>query len=149
MCAFSISSRSRTLYGFFRIESVSSPPCSKPMYPGGAPISLATACFSIYSLMSKRINSTPRIREICLATSVFPTPVGPVNRKEPIGLSGAPSPARDRLMEVVSDFMADSWPNTTCLSSPSSVSSFPRSEVETLRLGILAILATIFSISDG
>ena len=28
----------------------------------------------------------------CRATSVLPTPVGPENRKEPIGLSGLPSP---------------------------------------------------------
>ncbi len=51
-----------------------------------APINRATVCFSMYSLMSKRINSTPRILATCRVTSVLPTPVGPVNKKHPTGL---------------------------------------------------------------
>mmetsp|Transcript_20043 Transcript_20043/g.55734 ORF Transcript_20043/g.55734 Transcript_20043/m.55734 type:complete len:225 (+) Transcript_20043:371-1045(+) len=53
-CAFSTSSRRTTVYGFFRTASVSCPPSSCPMYPGGAPMSLATECCSWYSLMSMR-----------------------------------------------------------------------------------------------
>ena len=34
----------------------------------------------------------------CFASSVFPTPVGPVNRKHPAGRSGWPRPALDRLI---------------------------------------------------
>src|SRR6185503_3427464 len=34
-----------------------------------------TVCFSMYSLMSKRRNSTPSTWASCLASSVFPTPV--------------------------------------------------------------------------
>src|SRR4029450_353048 len=56
----------------------------------------ATACFSMYSLMSKRMNSLPRRNASCLASSVLPTPVGPVNRKHPAGRSGCASPARER-----------------------------------------------------
>lgn len=41
-----------------RTCSVSCPPSSKPTYPGGAPISLATACFSMYSDMSSRTYDT-------------------------------------------------------------------------------------------
>ena len=52
----------------------------------------------MYSLMSKRRNSTPSAAASCLASSVLPTPVGPANRNEPTGLSGVPSPARDRRM---------------------------------------------------
>ena len=40
----------------------------------------------------------PRCRASCLASSVFPTPVGPVKRKAPAARSGGPSPARARLM---------------------------------------------------
>ena len=29
----------------------------------------------------------------CFANSVFPTPVGPVNKKQPTGLSGSDNPA--------------------------------------------------------
>ena len=51
-CAFSISSSRTTLYGCVRTASTSRPPCSKPTYPGGAPIRRDTACFSMNSLMS-------------------------------------------------------------------------------------------------
>ena len=47
---------------------------------GGAPTSRETVWRSMYSDMSKRINSTPSATASCLATSVFPTPVGPENR---------------------------------------------------------------------
>ena len=49
---------------------------------------------SMYSDMSKRTSSTPSVAASCFATSVLPTPVGPENRKQPIGFSGSPSPAR-------------------------------------------------------
>src|SRR2546427_511184 len=58
-CAFSISSSSNIEYGFLVIASVSRPPCSKPTYPGGAPMRRDTACRSMYSDMSKRISSMP------------------------------------------------------------------------------------------
>ena len=78
--AFSISSNNNILCGCWSILSVNTPPWSKPTYPGGAPISLETACFSIYSDISNLINSTPRQSANCLATSVLPTPVGPEKR---------------------------------------------------------------------
>jgi hypothetical protein len=53
--------------------------------PGGAPISRDTVWRSMYSDMSKRINSMPMILASCRVTSVLPTPVGPANRKEPMG----------------------------------------------------------------
>src|SRR6267143_394939 len=56
-CAFSISSNRITEYGRRRIASVSCPPSSYPTYPGGAPISRATACFSMYSDMSMRTSA--------------------------------------------------------------------------------------------
>ena len=34
----------------------------------------------------------------CFASSVFPTPVGPENKKLPIGFSGLPRPARESLI---------------------------------------------------
>ena len=35
----------------------------------------------------------------CFANSVFPTPVGPVNKKQPTGLSGSDNPAWEILIE--------------------------------------------------
>ena len=48
----------------------------------------------MYSDMSKRLSSMPMISASWRATSVLPTPVGPENRKLPIGLSGSRRPAR-------------------------------------------------------
>ncbi|KAA6428910.1 MAG: hypothetical protein FRX49_01020 [Trebouxia sp. A1-2] len=73
-----------TLYGLRLTASVSWPPSSCPTYPGGAPISLLTVCFSMYSPMSIRtiIFSSSNMRAArALASSVLPTPVGPRNRK--------------------------------------------------------------------
>src|SRR5215831_13494682 len=127
-CAFSISSSSTTLYGCVRTASTRSPPCSKPTYPGGAPIRRATACFSMYSLMSKRMNSLPSNVASCFASSVFPTPVGPVKRKQPAGLSGWPRPARARLVACATACTASSWPNTTRFSDSSRVLKRSRSD---------------------
>src|SRR5438067_7103235 len=99
-CAFSISSSSNTACGCLRMASVSRPPCSKPTYPGGAPIRRLTVCFSMYSDMSNRISGTPMIRPSCFASSVLPTPVGPEKRKLPIGLVGEPNPERERRMAL-------------------------------------------------
>ena len=41
----------------------------------------------------------PSVLLNCLATSVFPTPVGPENRYEPIGFPSSLSPALASLME--------------------------------------------------
>src|SRR5512138_3697625 len=83
-----------------------------------------TVCFSMYSDMSKRMNSTPSTCASCLASSVLPTPVGPANRKLPVGLFGLPRPARDSLMTVASCSIALSWPKMSRFSSPSRFASF-------------------------
>ena len=62
---------------------------------GGDPIILETLCFSIYSDISTRIIacSLPNTASAsALESSVFPTPVGPRNKKEPIGLAGSFNP---------------------------------------------------------
>ena len=111
--AFSSSSNTTTLYGLRRTASVSCPPSSYPTYPGGAPIRRETANFSIYSDISKRIiaSSSPN-RNVAklLASSVFPTPVGPKNRKPPIGRCGFPSPVRLRRIACETAFTASSCP---------------------------------------
>src|SRR6056297_3335987 len=91
----------------------------------------------------------PMLVASCLATSVLPTPVGPMKRKEPMGWSGAASPARDLLMAVVRVSMAVSWPKITLSSLPGKDSREDLSAAVTLETGTLAILATIFSISLG
>src|SRR5438105_2676142 len=98
-CAFSISSSSTTEYGARFTRSVSWPPSSYPTYPGGEPMSLLTECFSMNSLMSKRISDFSLPNRKCAsvrATSVLPTSVGPRNRNDPIGREGDFSPASER-----------------------------------------------------
>ena len=51
-CAFSISSKRTTEYGFLLTASVSWPPSSYPTYPGGATTNLDTENFYIYSVIS-------------------------------------------------------------------------------------------------
>jgi len=71
-------------------------PSSYPTYPGGEPISLETLNFSIYSDISSLIKASSlskRISASAFESSVFPTPVGPKNRNEPIGLVRSLSPA--------------------------------------------------------
>ena len=108
-------------------------------------MSRATACFSMYSLMSKRRNSLPRCSASCLASSVLPTPVGPVKRKHPAGRSGCPSPARARLMARATVPTASSCPKTTRPSDSSSDRRRSRSEEDACLAGIRAIRATTSS----
>ena len=58
-----------------------------------------TECFSMYSLMSRRVmaaSSSNRNPASALVSSVLPTPVGPRNRNEPMGRLGSFNPARAR-----------------------------------------------------
>ena len=114
-CAFSISSKRITLYGFLLTFSLSCPPSSYPTYPGGEPIILDTLCFSMYSDISTRIIacSLPNTASAkALESSVFPTPVGPRNRKEPIGLAGSFRPTLPRFTARATADTASSWPIT-------------------------------------
>lgn len=90
-------------------------------------MSLDTECFSINSDMSKRTKdfSEPNRNSASRrATSVFPTPVGPRNRKQPTGRAGDLSPARLRRMARASAVMALSWLITRLCSSGSMRRSF-------------------------
>ena len=115
------------------------PPSSNPTYPGGAPISLETACFSMNSDMSIRIRlslSSKRCAARALARAVFPTPVGPAKRNAPMGrdLSCKPVLARQRAADSV--FTASSCPTTCCFSTLPSVSSFCRCASVIFSVGI-------------
>ncbi len=113
--AFSTSSNRITEYGFWRIFSVNWPPSSYPTYPGGEPIKRLVLYFSINSDISTRTNasSLPNMASAsALASSVFPTPVGPKNINEPIGRFGSFNPLLDRLIALETDSTACSCPIT-------------------------------------
>src|SRR5699024_12838440 len=80
---------------------------SFPTQPGGEPMILGTACFSIYSLISDRKSASRSPNHSSANTldnSVLPTPVGPTNRNEPIGryLDFRPALLRRTAFEILS-----------------------------------------------
>jgi len=96
-------------------------------------------CFSIYSLIIDRVIALITIEQetqpSAFVSSVFPTPVGPRNRRAESGRCGSRSPARAR-RNIASDTASTalSWPTTAaapamspfpefCLRSPSSIFS--------------------------
>ena len=76
-----------------------------------------TLCFSMYSDMSTRIRSSslPNMAFArLLESSVLPTPVGPRNKKEPMGRFGSFRPTLLRFMALATASTALSCP-ITCL----------------------------------
>jgi len=81
----------------------------------GAPIKRATLCFSMYSDISSRIiapSSSNKNSASALESSVLPTPVGPKNKKDPIGRFSSCNPARARLTALDTALMAFTCPTT-------------------------------------
>ena len=93
-----------------RIALLKSPPSSKPIYPAGDPISLLIACFSAYSLISKRSKFKPKNSAKALQNSVFPTPLDPVNKNTPRGVLEFLNPAKLCLSDETRLSITSSWP---------------------------------------
>ena len=95
-------------------------------------------------------SSSPNIKSAnTLARRVFPTPVGPKNMKEPMGLLGSFIPARERLTAWAMDVMASSWPTTLLCSSSSIFIRRSDSPCSSLSSGIPVHLDTIWAISSS
>ena len=91
------------------------------------------------SLMSMRTiarSSSNRNAASALVSSVLPTPVGPRNRKLPIGRFGSCNPARARRTALATARNASSWPTTRLRSSSSMRSSLARSPSSILSTGM-------------
>ena len=63
------------------------------------------------SIRTIACSSSKRNSASALASSVLPTPVGPMKRNEPRGLFGSCRPARARLIVLDTASMASSWPD--------------------------------------
>ena len=107
-----------------------------------------TVCLSIYSLISNLIRSIPIISDNCFDISVFPTPVGPVNKNEPIVLLSSLRPTRDNFIALANVSTAKSWPKITLFKFSSKFLRSFLSETVIFCSGIFVILAIVFSISD-
>ena len=137
--AFSNSSNNINENGLFLTASVSCPPLSYPIYPGAAPINLDTECDSLNSEQSILIifSLEPYLNSAnALHSSVFPTPVGPANKKLATGLSGFDNP--EQLLRIALDIssIAKSCPITFSCKSSSSCSNLVFSDVINLEVGI-------------
>mmetsp|Transcript_33499 Transcript_33499/g.53883 ORF Transcript_33499/g.53883 Transcript_33499/m.53883 type:complete len:267 (-) Transcript_33499:1660-2460(-) len=138
-CAFSISSNKTKEYGFRLTASVSCPPSSKPTYPGGDPTRREVANLSIYSDISSRImaSSEPKYDDARdLASSVFPTPVGPAKIKLATGRLASLRPTRDLLIALAMETTGCFWPITRSESSISRFINFFLSSWSTAVTGI-------------
>ena len=89
----------------------------------------------------------PSVNASWRANSVLPTPVGPVNKNEPIGLSVLPKPARVILIAEDTASMALFCPNTVFFKSRSRYFNLARASVLTVFGGMRAIFAINSSIS--
>src|SRR5579863_10475849 len=109
----------------------------------------ATACFSMYSLMSMRTmacSSSKRNSASARAVSVLPTPVGPRKINEPMGRLGSLRPARERRMAFATTLNASSWPTTRSRRRSSIWTSFFTSPSSMRETGMPVHLLTIFAI---
>ena len=83
------------------------------------------------------------------ASSVLPTPVGPMKRKEPIGRRGSPRPARERRTALATSSSASSWPTTRWRSRSSMWSSFSISPSSMRETGMPVHLETTSAMSSA
>ena len=104
-CAFSISSNRTT-----RVRFSAALPLSAGRLPHIPHIPEAlrsvwtrsiSPCTHSYRYAPYCVSSSNRLAASALASSVLPTPVGPRNRKEPMGLVGSLMPALERMMASV------------------------------------------------
>ena len=111
-----------------------------------------TEYFSMYSLISIRtilFSSSNRLSASALASSVLPTPVGPRNRKDPIGLLGSLIPALERMMASVTLVTPSSCPMTRLWSSSARCSVLLRSLSFSFATGMPVQREMILAISSS
>ena len=111
---------------------------------------METLCFSIYSDISTLIRavSVPNIASArALESSVFPTPVGPRNKKEPMGRLGSFNPTRPLRMAFDTAVTASSCPTTRSWRIPSRFLRRSDSSSASFFTGILVQPATTSAIS--
>ena len=111
-----------------------------------------TEYFSMYSLISIRTifcSSSNSVAARVLASSVLPTPVGPRNRKEPIGLVGSLIPALERSTVCATASTAASCPITRLCSSSSRCKVLLRSLSVSFATGIPVQREMILAISSS
>mmetsp|Transcript_28046 Transcript_28046/g.75761 ORF Transcript_28046/g.75761 Transcript_28046/m.75761 type:complete len:371 (-) Transcript_28046:984-2096(-) len=118
-------------------------------------MSLDTACFSMNSLISRRIMDSSVLNRDwarALASSVLPTPVWPRKRKDEIGPLGSFMPARLRWMASATATTASCWPTMRRCSSSERCSTLSTSDstsfVRGMPVHVLMTRATSASVTS-
>mmetsp|Transcript_34891 Transcript_34891/g.108534 ORF Transcript_34891/g.108534 Transcript_34891/m.108534 type:complete len:228 (+) Transcript_34891:1135-1818(+) len=114
-------------------------------------MSLETACFSMYSDMSRRIILESLSKSSvakAFANSVLPTPVGPGKRKEPIGRLRLFRPAALTSTALATASAASSWPSTLALRAGPNRKSRSRSPCDSRCTGMPVQRATTSAMSS-
>ena len=101
------------------------------------------------SMRTMAFSVSNRYSASALASSVLPTPVGPRNRKLPIGRLGSDRPARLRRMAPATADTASSWPTTRSCSLSSRSTSFSISPCIILLTGMPVHVLTTSAISSS
>ena len=94
-------------------------------------------------------SSSNKLSAKAFASSVLPTPVGPRNRNEPIGLRGSLIPALERIIASDTFSTASSWPITLLCKMSLKCNNFSLSPSINLLTGIPVHLEMIFVISSS
>ena len=105
--------------------------------------------YSLMSILTMLFSSSNRLAARLFANSVFPTPVGPRNRKEPIGFVGSLIPALERMIASVTFVTPSSCPMTRLWSSSSKCSVLFRSLSVSFATGIPVQREMILAISSS
>ena len=106
----------------------------------------------MYSDMSMRIMACSESNmnsASARASSVLPTPVGPMNRNVPIGRFGSCRPARERRSALDTASTASAWPMTRSCRRSSMWISFSTSPSISLETGMPVHLATTSATSSS
>ncbi|MCY1362005.1 hypothetical protein D9M69_487030 [compost metagenome] len=101
------------------------------------------------SMRTRASSVSKRNSASALHSSVLPTPVGPRNRKEPLGRFGSARPARERRTALATATTASCWPMTRLCRPSSMCSSFSRSPSIILATGMPVHLETTSAISSS
>ena len=105
--------------------------------------------YSLMSILSMAFSSSNKNSASALVSSVLPTPVGPKNKKLPIGLCSSDIPALDLRIAFATEAIALSCPTTLSLILFSTVNSFCFSPCIILSSGMPVIFATTLDISSA
>ena len=105
--------------------------------------------YSLMSILTILLSSSNRFSANAFASSVLPTPVGPKNRKEPIGFPGSLIPALDLIIASVIFVTASSWPITLLWRASSRCNVLFFSVSVSFATGIPVHLEIILAISSS